>query len=65
MVDQTRQSTQEFNNGPSKTCGRQPLKDLKEYDLLKVEHTPSNFLKAVFHKFYLVHSGTPCIKCER
>ena len=24
-----------FKNGPSKTCGRQPLKNLKEYGLLK------------------------------
>ena len=23
-----------FKNGPSKICGRQPLKDLKGYDLL-------------------------------
>ena len=30
-----------FKNGPSKICGRLPLK---------------GFLKAVFHKFYLVHS---------
>ena len=65
MVDQTRQSSQEFNNGPSKTCGRQHLKDMKEYGLLKVDHTRSNVLKAVFHKFYLVYSGTPCLKCER
>ena len=40
-----------FKSGPSKVCGRQPLKNLKGYGLL-----PSNFLKAVFHKFYLVHS---------
>ena len=25
-------------------------------DSLEGDHTPSNFLKAVFHKFYLVHS---------
>ena len=24
-----------FKNGPSKICGRQPLKNLKEYSLLK------------------------------
>ena len=30
-----------IKNGPSKICGREPF---------------SNFLKAVFHKFYLVHS---------
>ena len=34
------------SSGPSKICGRQPLKNLKGYGLLK----------AVFHKFYLVHS---------
>ena len=38
-----------FKNGPSEICGRQPLKNLKEL-------THSNFSKAVFHKFYLVHS---------
>ena len=32
-----------FKNGPSKICGTQPLKNLK---------CTSNFLKAVFHKFY-------------
>ena len=45
-----------FKNGPSKICGRQPLKNLKGYDLLKADHAHSIFLKAVFHKFYLVHS---------
>ena len=45
-----------FKNGPSKICGRQPLKNLKGYGLLEAVHTPSNFLKAVFHKFYLGHS---------
>ena len=45
-----------FKNGPSKICGKQPLKNLKEYGLLKADHTLSNFLKAVFHKFYLLHS---------
>ena len=34
-----------FKNGPSKICGRQPLK---------------SFLKAVFHKFYLVQSWILC-----
>ena len=32
-----------FKNGPSKICGRQPLKNLKGYGLLKP------FLKTVFH----------------
>ena len=42
-------------NRPSKICGKQPLKHLRGYNLSKAEHTPSDFLKAVFHKFYLVH----------
>ena len=41
-----------FESGPSKTCGRQPLKHLKG--------SRSNFLKAVFHNFYLVHSSIIC-----
>ena len=41
-------------NGSSKTCSRQPLKNLEGHGLLKADHTPSNFLKAVFHKLYLV-----------
>ena len=40
-----------FKNGLSKICGRQPLKNLKGYGLSKADNTPSNFLKAVFHKF--------------
>ena len=51
-----------FKNAPCKICGRQPLKTLKEYGLLKADHIPSNFLKAVFHKFYLVHSWILCSK---
>ena len=43
-----------FRNGPSEICGRQPLKNLS--------HIPSNLLKAVFHKFYLVHSWIHCNK---
>ena len=35
-----------FKSGLSKLCGRQPLS----------RHIPSNFLKAVFQKIYLVHS---------
>ena len=38
-----------FKNGPSKIC----VKKLKWYGHFK------NFLKAVFHKFYLVHSWIP------
>ena len=43
-----------FKSKPNKICGRQPLKNLKGYGLLK--QTISIFLKAVLHKFYLVHS---------
>ena len=32
------------------------FKNLAGYSLLEAYHTPSNFLKAVFHKFYFVHS---------
>ena len=31
---------QVFNNGPSKICGRQSLKNLKGYGLPKANHTP-------------------------
>ena len=30
-------------NGPSKICGKQPLKNLKGYYLLKADHNPYNF----------------------
>ena len=33
-------------------------------DFEQVNHIPSNFLKAVFHKFYLVHSWILCPKCS-
>ena len=42
-----------FMNGPSKICGRQPLKNLQWYGL-QADHITANFWKAVFHKFYLV-----------
>ena len=42
-------------NGQSKIYGRQPLKYLNGYGLLK-DHILSNFLKALFHIFYLVYS---------
>ena len=45
-----------FKNGLSRTCGRQPLKNLKWYDL---PYITSIFLKAAFHKFYLVYSWIP------
>ena len=63
LVDASGRSTKKtdiweevFKNGSSKTCERQPLKKLKGYCLPKADYTPSNFLEAVFHKFYLTHS---------
>ena len=50
-----------FNNGPSKICGRQPLKNLKGHGVLKADHSLSNFLKTVFHIFYLVRSWLLCL----
>ena len=41
-----------FKNGPSKICARQPLKKLSDMVCL----SSSNFLKAVFHKFYFTNS---------
>ena len=35
---------------------KRAFKNLKGYGLPKPDHIPSVFLKAVFHKFYLVHS---------
>ena len=32
-----------FKNGPSKIRGRQLLKTLKGYSLLRLDHIPSNF----------------------
>ena len=37
-----------FKNGPCKICGRQPLKKFEEI------WSASNFLKAVFHKFWSI-----------
>ena len=54
---------QTFNNGPSKICGRQSLKTLKEYGLLEANHTSSKCLKVVFHRVYLVHSWILCPIC--
>ena len=42
-----------FQNGPIKTCGRQPSKKLKGS---KADHILSKFLSAIFHKFYFAHS---------
>ena len=50
-----------YKNGLSKICGRQPLKDLKGYRLLKADGNLSNFLKAVFQNIYLVHSWILCV----
>ena len=49
----------EFKNGPSKICGWQLLKNLKRFGLPKQNYIISYFLKAVFHKFYLVRSWIP------
>ena len=51
-----------FKNGPIKNCGRQPLKNLKDMICLNRPY-PFNFLKAVFHKIYLVHSRILCFIC--
>ena len=50
-----------FKSGPSKICGTQALNNLKGYGLCKADHTPSNFFKVVFHKFYLVHFRILCL----
>ena len=47
-----------FKSGPSKFRGRQPLK-IFIYHFSK-DHIPWNFLKAVFHKIYLVLSWILC-----
>ena len=41
---------------------KRAFKNLKGYGLPKPDHIPSVFLKAVFHKFYLVHSWIFCPK---
>ena len=43
-------------------CGIQLLKNLKRYDLLNGTYHFKFFIKAVFHKFYLVHSWILCYK---
>ena len=45
-----------FNNGLSKICEKQPLKNLKEYGLLQPTISLQNVVKGVVDKFYLVHS---------
>ena len=51
-----------LKSGPSKICGRQPLKNLKGYGVRKADHIPLSFLNAIFHKFYLVHSRVIWLK---
>ena len=46
---------QVFKNGPSKICGRYSLKKFEVIWSAQADHVASNFLKAVFRKFYLVH----------
>ena len=50
-------------NGPGKICGRQLLKNLKWYGLpqktMSADQITSNFLKTVFHKFYLARFRIP------
>ena len=43
-----------FKSGLSEFCARQPLENFKRY--AKLDHIPSNILKAALHKIYLVHS---------
>ena len=62
MIAQMGQSIQVFKNGSNKICGRQPLKHLKGYGLILADHIPSNLLKAVFLKFYLIHTLILCPK---
>ena len=42
-----------LQNGPSKICGRQPLKNLKGFGLLQVDHTPLNFVKGCLPQMLL------------
>ena len=49
-----------FKNGPSEICGKQPLKNMKWYGLLRLTFLSADFLKAVFHKFYFVHFWILC-----
>ena len=39
-----------YNNGPSKICGKKPLKNFKWFGLIDRPYH-LNFLKAIFHKF--------------
>ena len=50
---------QVFKKGPSKICGRQPLKKFEVIWSAWADHITWNFLKTVFHKFYFVYSLIP------
>ena len=56
MQNVTGYMIKEFKNGPSKICGRQLLKNFKQFGLPKQNYIISYFLKAIFRKFYLVRS---------
>ena len=50
-----------FKSWLSKFCGGQPFKKFEGiWSAEAYHHIPSNFLKAVFHKIYLVHSWILC-----
>ena len=50
-----------FKNGPSKICGRQPLKNLKGYGLLQIEAATKTMFckKRCFQKFHKIHRKAP------
>ena len=54
----------EFQYIPSKICGRQPLKNLKQYGIFNQTISLNNLLKVVSHKFYLVHLVIFCLNLE-
>ena len=48
-----------FKNGASKIRGRQPPKKFEVIWFASADYITSSFLKAVFHKFYLLHFWIP------
>ena len=48
-------------NGHSNICRRQPLTNLKS---VEADHLTSNFLKAISHKFFMLHSWIPWPICK-
>ena len=50
-----------FKNGPSKICGRQPLKNLKGYGLLQIEAATKVMFckKRCSEKFHKIHRKAP------